>query len=141
MHTEPSERKQPKNFERHYQAIRDEAERVGWPTTFRTDLTKHDRAWLANRDPSKPFVWILREGGTHICAPGIIDGVFHKASQYGRMVSEAFRPHPCRFYLWDGVGLTEFATPEALDVRTAEIEAELGLTGYRTREISHDQNA
>jgi hypothetical protein len=121
------ERKERKDQGRHYRAIVAAAEQVGWPLKFRTDLTKHDRAFLAEREPSKPFSWILHEGGTHIYAPGIIDGVGHKASSRARAVAETFSQYTCRFYLWDGARLIECATADELDSRMAQIEEELGV--------------
>jgi hypothetical protein len=44
-----------------------EAERVGWPRIFTTDLMVHDRQALEWRFPPQGrFVWVLREHGTHI---------------------------------------------------------------------------
>ena len=54
-----------------YQQLKEEAKSVGWPTYYRTDLTKHDRLALRKKDAPTSFVWILRECGTHIVAPFI----------------------------------------------------------------------
>ncbi len=43
-----------------------EAEKVGWPTSYKTDLTQHDRARLIDPDAPERFVWVLREMGTEI---------------------------------------------------------------------------
>lgn len=53
----------------HYAAIRDEATLLGLPTSFRRDLTLHDRRELAARDSREPFVWALSESGTQIVWP------------------------------------------------------------------------
>lgn len=56
-------------FPAHYAAIRTEAQRIRWPKKFRRDLTFHDRRFLKDLPESEPFVWILREHGTHLVCP------------------------------------------------------------------------
>lgn len=51
-----------------YAAMVAEAIRCGWPRTFQTDLTTHDRRSI--EDPAnagRPFAWLLYERGTHLC--------------------------------------------------------------------------
>ena len=48
-----------------YRLLKDESNRVGWPTHFVEDLTKHDRNYLSRYKPRK-FAWILRPCGTHM---------------------------------------------------------------------------
>lgn len=51
-----------------YQMLR-ESKRTGWPAAYVKDLLVHDRDVLAKRPINEPFVWILRECGTHIFRP------------------------------------------------------------------------
>jgi len=46
-----------------YLAMRAESARLGLPLSFKTDLTKHDRAFLRVHD-GHPFGWVLHEHGT-----------------------------------------------------------------------------
>jgi hypothetical protein len=108
---------------RHFQALTDTAAIVGWPVRFQADLTEHDRAHLATMPTSAPFAWILRSCGTGLYFPGRVDGAGHMASDMARIQANAFGRENCRFFLWDGVGLSEFPSATALDDATREIEA------------------
>jgi len=52
-----------------YDAMLAEATRVGLPKTFLTDLTVHDRRFVATH-PDASFVWMLYQHGTHIVTLG-----------------------------------------------------------------------
>jgi len=52
-----------------YQQMTREAERIGFPRFFKTDLTIHDRDFLLRSDCPKQFGWLLRECGTDILLP------------------------------------------------------------------------
>jgi len=116
-----------RDYQRHYRALTAKADEIGWPLRFRTDLTKHDRAFVTKHEADRPFIWVLRDSGTHLAYPGIIDGVRHRASGYARMVAESFGAAKCKFFIWDGQKLVEYATADAADARMAEIEEELGI--------------
>jgi len=124
MHTQAAERKDPT---RAYRALTAKAAEIGWPLKFRTDLTKHDRASVATRDADRSFMWVLRDSGTHLAYPGVVDGVGHRASHYARMVADSFGAAQCKFFIWDGARLVEFASADAADARMAEIEQEIGI--------------
>ncbi len=49
-----------------YQAIKAEAERIGWPTIYCTDLMEHDQNILSRPTAPREFGWALREHGTHL---------------------------------------------------------------------------
>jgi len=132
MHAQKAEFKERKGPARHYQAIVAKADEVGWPLRFRTDLTKHDRAFLATKPVDRPFTWILREDGTGIYFPGIIDGVGHRASQMARSQAEIFGADKCKFFVWDGHTLVEHATAEQADAHMAELEEKLGVRWSRS---------
>jgi hypothetical protein len=89
-----------------------EAERVGWPVQYRCDLYVHDREYLNQLDPSIPFVWILRESGTHLNDVTYVDGVGHDAVHFAESVPRIFTPHECLIYTWDGRYLHKHQTPE-----------------------------
>jgi hypothetical protein len=71
---------------------------------FLTDLTVHDHDALKGVDHSKPFVWAVREMGTHL--------IWAHAPTHGRdpnaapnipiYVVESSSPMPVQFYGWDG---------------------------------------
>lgn len=48
-----------------YEWLKAESERIGWPASFDTDLTTHDRKRLEDKDPPRRFGWVLRELGTN----------------------------------------------------------------------------
>lgn len=127
MHAQKAEFKERKGPARHYLALVAKADEIGWPVRFRTDLTKHDRAFLATKPVDRPFAWILRENGTSLYFPGIIDGVGHRASEMARSNAEIFGVEQCKFFVWDGRALVEYPTADAADARMADIEEELGI--------------
>ena len=53
-----------------YEAIEAEASRLGWPTHFTADLTKHDYAILNDYDAPTRFGWSVRECGTDLYRVG-----------------------------------------------------------------------
>ena len=74
----------------HWDAILEEAERVGWPLNYRRDLYVHDRTELGRIDPSVPFLWVLREGGTHLYEVTYVDGVGHHAVHFAESIPQIF---------------------------------------------------
>jgi hypothetical protein len=134
---QPQVAKNQKHAMAHYNALVAKADEVGWPLRFRTDLTKHDREFLKTKPIDRPFSWILREDGTSLYFPGLIDGVGHRASDGARMNAESSGADKCKFFIWDGRALIEFATAEQADARMAEIEERLGVRWTRnTQEIN-----
>jgi hypothetical protein len=97
-------------------ALRTEAARVGWPTSFVTDLA-HDALVVATMQPHEPFSWCLRSDGTHIGRAVLPDERGRALTM--RMVADAFGAPLCRFYVWDGVALQPCDTAEAADSRLA----------------------
>jgi hypothetical protein len=100
----------------HYQALLAEARRVGWPERFETDLTIHDRAALAARDPALPFAWVLNRGATYLAFPGAspVDGAGHYAHDMPAICARAFGAVDCRWYWWDGIALHDVQTATRL---------------------------
>lgn len=115
----------------HYTALAAKADEVGWPLRFRTDLTKHDRELLKTKPADRAFMWILRDSGTGLYYPGLIDGAGHRASDRARGQADAFGADRCKFFIWDGRALVEYLTADAADARMAEIETELGVRWSR----------
>jgi hypothetical protein len=80
-----------------YQQLKQASRDVGWPLSFPTDLTSHDRARLQGDDAPATFGWVLRECGTLIIDPRI-----------GRNTLNGFLAHLCSngqrdlFFWWDG---------------------------------------
>jgi hypothetical protein len=93
-----------------FDAIVAEAKRVGWPVDYRGDLFQHDRDALAVVPAAVPFLWVLRESGTHLylATPEDIDGARHKAWQVPSWMGTG-----CRFYTWDGFALRSHCDAEA----------------------------
>jgi hypothetical protein len=104
-------------YRRAYLALSQEAGAVGWPKSFREDLTVHDRRQCEQMDPRTPFAWILRECGTHMVSvqPEPIDGVGNTGAS---LIRDCFAPgswgDKARYYTWDGRTLREVADHKAL---------------------------
>jgi hypothetical protein len=101
---------------RHYGALLAEAERVGWPERFRTDLTEHDRLELSRHEPTEPFAWVLSDGATYLVFPSRapIDGAGHYAHECPAFCESSFGRENCRFYWWDGLALQDVGASERL---------------------------
>ena len=106
----------------HYEAILAEAARVGWPTAYRRDLLVHDRNILGRLDPATPFVFVLRDKGTHVFPVKERDGVGHGASHFAVSCPDTFGRDHCKVYTWDGARLREHETPETAAERAGELE-------------------
>lgn len=52
-----------------YDDLEIEATLIGWPVSFKTDITEHDRPRLQGDDAPKVFGWVLRELGTLLLDP------------------------------------------------------------------------
>jgi len=95
----------------HYAALVAKAAEIGWPTSFATDLTTHDRATLERRSPALPFLWVLRASGTQLVLPstGPIDGVGHRAWEVPAFIANAFGAADCLWFWWNGSALERIA--------------------------------
>ena len=102
--------------QRNFDALLAEADRIGWPERFRTDLTEHDRSTLSRRESTEPFAWVLSRSATYLVFPNRrpIDGAGHYAHEMPTSCREAFGRDNCRWYWWDGTGLVDVGSPEAL---------------------------
>jgi len=125
-------------YRRHYLALASEAGAVGWPSSYREDLTVHDRRSCEERDPREPFAWILRECGTHIISvqPDPLD----KAGNTGAgLIRDCFGPGSwgdrARYYTWDGSKLREVADHKALAAWVETTAASIA----RARKREHDE--
>lgn len=102
-------------------AIRDEAARVGWPTSFATDLA-HDYRAIGAMMPREPFTWCLRADGTHI---GRVAALGERGTSLKmHMVAHAFGDDVCRFYLWDGAALRPVDAAKTADAFLAKLAGE-----------------
>lgn len=86
-------------------------------TSFRTDLTKHDRRFIADKDPARPFVWAIHASGTHLCFVDAdnINGPESRAKRaphtFPAMIANSF-DHVV-YYKWDGLSLTKLESVQA----------------------------
>jgi hypothetical protein len=101
-----------------FRAILAEADRIGWPVAFRTDLD-HDADFIARQAPPA-FVWIISPCGTHIIAatdattgPLQVRGTEPLySSRELDCIARAFEPEK-RFFTWDGLRLAEVTLAQA----------------------------
>lgn len=121
-HTQKRPAPKVENTMAHYSALLAKAGEIGWPLRFRTDLTEHDRNKLATTPCDRPFSWILREDGTSIYFPGVIDRTGKRASDGARMNAKVSGDEKCKFFIWDGHSLAQYNTAEEADDAMREIE-------------------
>lgn len=77
-----------------YATIKREADKIGWPTNYREDLTEHDKKTARTVKNHEIAFWLLRELGTHLYivrTAGVIDWIDAVADQHA---SDG------RFYIW-----------------------------------------
>ena len=99
-----------------YATIAAESVRVGWPTNYRRDLTLHDRRELATRGADVgPFLWILRDYGTHLVFPGPHAGGVTCAT-LARSVLTTWAADRTRCYSYDRGRLLEITPERAIDL-------------------------
>lgn len=96
---------------RHYAALVAVSEQLGWPKKFRTDLTKHDKAFLSRPEFSaeEAFVWALYESGTHMMHVSLAQLL--DAYDGPRIVLNTFPD--AKLFGWDGAHLQPLADVEA----------------------------
>ncbi len=88
----------------------DECIKHQMPKGYQADFTTHDVNELAKHDPAEPFVWFLRENGTHLFfAP--LDPV-----------PDFFTHETRRFYVWaeDGLRFAASAHDATVLLRAAD---------------------
>ena len=85
-----------------YDVILAKANEIGWPLHYRNDLLVHDRDALAEHDPALPFLWGIRECGTHLIFANRLEGRLS-----AEQITQAFG-RDCRWFLWDGTALVPF---------------------------------
>lgn len=104
-----------------------ESARTGLPRAFERDLTEHDRAWLARRDPKLSFLWALRPDGTHTV--GLEPDNDRRGENTAPQIFESLaRWEGVRFYIWNGLSLQGFESTEA---------ARAGMLDLIEREAEH----
>lgn len=100
-----------KNDMRHYKAMVATSKKVGWPTSFATDMTTHDRRDLTYRSPTLPLGWILRPSGTNIVYPemdvSMTNNKHAPPSAWLKIMQGSYGMDECKFYVWDGTALQE----------------------------------
>jgi hypothetical protein len=103
----------------------------GFLTRYTEDLTRIDAGVLAEMDPAEPFMWILRDSGTHLARSfAMLTERDHRrnlgtASHYAAMVESSFGHHEIRYFWWDGRALIRYKSAKALDERMAVQEASI----------------
>lgn len=94
-----------------YKLLLEQAIAHQMPTCFAGDLV-HDLDCMMGQPSSRPFLWLLRECGTHLF--------------YGRhpaSLESFFQYEKRRFYVWTGTSLLPFETPEAACMTFAELRS------------------
>ena len=90
-----------------YQQMCREAQKTGFPRSFKTDLSLHDRGFLRQRNRPRQFGWLLRECGTDILLP----------NPWSFVQLEYFGRHPDAHWYWfDGEKLRSTDPQELLQL-------------------------
>ena len=119
-----------------YFALVQASKSIGWPSSYREDLTVHDRNLCNKIGPDTPVAWIVRESGTHMVVPGPnpIDGAGNTAHGFIRSCfGSPSGIGNCRFYAWDGDHLRELANAEALAVWAESVARSNRFTKVETQ--------
>ena len=86
---------------RAYNEIKTEADRLGLPLSYRDDLVIHDYNAVKQYGSERPFLWGLRDLGTHLF-PVAAEDCWQEGGREG-WVGACSRTWPeTRWYLWDG---------------------------------------
>lgn len=124
-----------------YPVLLAESKRVGWPVSFATDLTEHDQRFLRKRKPEWPFVWCLRESGTHVIdlAETPTVGASRHRQTIAGMVHSIIRAFDgegsTHFYVWDGTALVPHPKgPDSLLEHVERIAAQTFRVDVITRD-------
>jgi hypothetical protein len=104
---------------KHYQALAAAAAELALPQTFKTDLTKHDRAALAARDENEPFGWVISEYGTWLFIPGARDNAGNTVDRFPKFYADAHAHLVCHWFWWNGCALEKVRRP-TLEARLEE---------------------
>jgi len=99
-----------------YQQMCREAQKTGFPRSFKTDLSLHDRSFLRQRHRPRQFGWLLRECGTDILLPNLWS--FAQLEYFGRQ-REVY------WYWFDGERLAP-STPQEIAARLRAIQGQEG---------------
>lgn len=96
----------PRKSMPHFDALVAESERIGWPARHKSDLVEIDREMLETYPPHLPFLWMVRERGTHLAT--IKDWptqkkAFDTVRTFGITTEERKDPEHL-WYGWDGQG-------------------------------------
>lgn len=110
-----------------------ESEKVGWPEHYTDDLHKHDRRFLAERQPAE-FVWVLRQCGTFTVLGW---------DDVAESIMKTFTDETARFYLWRGylkrdrfLQVDRERAIKALKKMEKDIEARSRVPGSATEQLS-----
>jgi hypothetical protein len=112
---------------RSFNALKAAGKAKGWPVRFQDDLGVHDKAHCAELGADAPFLWALRESGTHLvplnlhaCRSGVSWGPRpHRAYVDGVAVNFG---QDVMWHYWDARGLRAVTIQEA---RTIAAEADV----------------
>lgn len=105
-----------------YQQMLRESRQSGLPQAFKTDLTKHDRAWLYSHPAPPPFGWLLYSSGTHLVildatSRRSLHATLHDVARFAQ--DDAGR---ARLFVWDGRSFTESPSIESWIHQLSEID-------------------
>lgn len=116
----------------HWDALRAESYRVGWPHAYRRDVFLVDYSALQALPSRVPFLWVLRE-----CGSGLYPLTMPTRGETpwgaARSQRDAFGATRCRFYTWDGARLTEHRDAEEAAQAGYALAQAFGAGSYRLR--------
>jgi hypothetical protein len=102
-----------------YKAIKSVADKTGIIKSFRTDLTRHDKAAI-NENPNSKFLWFMYEDGTHILMieenPVSLTNQSWKGKWRIDGIYNSFSSTRNHTFLWNGKSLRHITAAEAISI-------------------------
>ncbi len=102
---------------RNYVAIANQAQILGLPVTFRTDLTNHDHTACERNPDTRRFVWAIGSTGTNMVWLDPCD--VHFSTRSARSLVDCFLQNDrAALYFWDGHTLASIDADRAVEILT-----------------------
>lgn len=102
-----------RNNIRAWTALKEEAARQDLPKAYHADLDTHDLKAVTDLGSNKPFLWALRECGTHLIPVDTKD-----AHKWIKGIAQVWKD--ALWYHWDGVSLRSVTAHKAVEIVTPE---------------------
>lgn len=100
---------------RAWNALKAEAAHKGLPKHYADDLNVHDFAAVNKYGSDKPFLWVLRECGTHLLPLDKEQYGSSSAKEWAEAIAKVWG-NGSFWYLWNGMNLNAVTLTEAIQL-------------------------